>query len=560
MKYFSFRLVYFAVRYSKGLIGLSAVVGIVAGGTSALLMALITTVLAGRDGNSSTMAYAYGGLALAVLISSTYSGLLAIRMAQNTTFDLRMKICRKIIAAPLRQIEDAGAHKIMAMLTQDIPSITDIFLRIPQLCVSLAIVGGCLVYLGWLSPKMLIALIVFVILSIISYLLPQKLALRWLRAAREEYEALVGHFRALTEGAKELKLHRNRAESLYADVIEISAQKQRSHSITSNNIFVFLSSWNRVLYFLVIGVILFVLPSFLKDVSRQALTGYALTVLYMAGPIATLVGIVPSFNTAMVALRKLEEMGFTLSDLDGKRYFVENLPALSRWNRIDLDGVTHSYYREHEAGEFVFGPIDLTLHRGEMLFVVGGNGSGKTTLAKLLTGLYAPEGGAVLLDGKPITDRNRDDYRQYFSMVFSDFYLFQQLLGFEHTNIDDRAKVYINKLRLENKVKVENGVLSTTQLSQGQRKRLALLTAYLEDRAIYVFDEWAADQDPVFKEVFYYHLLPELKERGKTVIVISHDDRYYHVADRILKLESGRIEYDRDLIVEESVTVAAPAI
>jgi putative pyoverdin transport system ATP-binding/permease protein len=560
MKYFSFRLVYFAVRYSKGLISLSAIVGIVAGGTSALLMALITTVLAGRDGSSLTMAYAFGGLALAVLISNTYSGLLAIRMAQNTTFDLRMKICRKIIAAPLRQIEDAGAHKIMAILTQDIPSITDIFLRIPQLCVSLAIVGGCLIYLGWLSPKMLIALIVFVILSVISYLIPQKMAMRWLRAAREEYEALVGHFRALTEGAKELKLHRNRAESLYADVIEITAQKQRSHSITSNNIFVFLSSWNRVLYFLVIGVILFVLPSFLKDVSRQALTGYALTVLYMAGPIATLVGIVPSFNTAMVALRKLEEMGFTLSDLDGKRYFVEHLPSLSRWNRIDLEGVTHRYYREHEGDEFVLGPIDLSLHRGELLFVVGGNGSGKTTLAKLLTGLYAPEGGRVRLDGKSITDRNRDDYRQYFSMVFSDFYLFQQLLGFEHINIDDRAKAYISRLRLEHKVKVENGVLSTTQLSQGQRKRLALLTAYLEDRAIYIFDEWAADQDPVFKEVFYYHLLPELKERGKTVVVISHDDRYYHVADRILKLESGRIEYDRDLIDEEAVTVAVPAI
>ena len=172
---------------------------------------------------------------------------------------------------------------------------------------------------------------------------------------------------------------------------------------------------------------------------------------------------------------------------------------------------------------------------------MGGNGSGKTTLAKLLCGLYIPESGALWLDSKPITDVTRDQYRQLFSVVFSDFYLFEKLLGLEAFNLDKRAAHYIAHLQLDHKVEVRGGQLSTVDLSQGQRKRLALLTAYLEDRPIYIFDEWAADQDPVFREIFYYELLPELKAKGKTVLVISHDDRYYGMADRILKLDYGQL-------------------
>jgi putative ATP-binding cassette transporter len=113
------------------------------------------------------------------------------------------------------------------------------------------------------------------------------------------------------------------------------------------------------------------------------------------------------------------------------------------------------------------------------------------------------------------------------------------LLGLGGAEVDDRAKEYLSDLGLNLKVSIVNGKFSTINLSQGQRKRLALLVAYLEDRPIYLFDEWAADQDPRFKETFYRSLLPDLKERGKTIILISHDDRFYDVGDRIITLDSG---------------------
>jgi putative ATP-binding cassette transporter len=193
------------------------------------------------------------------------------------------------------------------------------------------------------------------------------------------------------------------------------------------------------------------------------------------------------------------------------------------------------------------GPINLSFQPGELVFLIGGNGSGKTTLVKLVMGLYEPESGEIHLDGKPVTNENRDDYRQRFSVVFYDFYLFERLFGLEAKDLDAESQKYLDLLQLSHKLEIRNGRLSTVDLSQGQRKRLALLTAYLENRPIYIFDEWAADQDPQFKEIFYYQLLPELKDQGKTIIVISHDDRYYGLADRLIKLESGKLEYDQQI-------------
>ena len=190
---------------------------------------------------------------------------------------------------------------------------------------------------------------------------------------------------------------------------------------------------------------------------------------------------------------------------------------------------------------FKLGPLDIEFYPGSVTFLVGGNGSGKTTLAKLLVGLYAPESGEVILDGEPVSDRNRDRYRQCFSAIFSDFHLFESLLAIQRSDLDEAGNRLLQRLHLQHKVKGSNGAFTTRALSQGQRKRLALVVACLEQRPFLVLDEWAADQDPLFKEVFYRELLPELKAQGKAVLVISHDDRYFHLGDRLLKLEEGRL-------------------
>ncbi|MGV9411399.1 ATP-binding cassette domain-containing protein [Nocardia sp. NPDC003693] len=197
---------------------------------------------------------------------------------------------------------------------------------------------------------------------------------------------------------------------------------------------------------------------------------------------------------------------------------------------------------------FALGPIDLVFEPGQVSFIVGGNGSGKSTLAKLLTGLYVPRIGTMTLNGERIDHDNVEWFRQHASAIFTDFHLFEDYLGFDRPGIDDEVRHYLEELQIAHKVTVENGKLSTIDLSQGQRKRLALLTALLEDRAIYLFDEWAADQDPKFREVFYTEIIAELKARGKTVIVITHDDRYFHLADQIVKLDFGKVVAESDTV------------
>lgn len=196
-----------------------------------------------------------------------------------------------------------------------------------------------------------------------------------------------------------------------------------------------------------------------------------------------------------------------------------------------------------DAGDagFALGPIDLTFEPGQITFIVGGNGSGKSTLAKLITGLYVPRTGSLSLNGEQIDHENVEWFRQNSSAIFTDFHLFEDYLGFDRPGIDAEVQHYLEELQIAHKVTVRDGRLSTIDLSQGQRKRLALLTALLEDRSIYLFDEWAADQEPKFRDVFYTEILADLKARRKTVIVITHDDRYFHLADQLVKLDFGKL-------------------
>jgi putative ATP-binding cassette transporter len=312
------------------------------------------------------------------------------------------------------------------------------------------------------------------------------------------------------------------------------------HNVAAEMNFILAQNWNQLLFITLIGLMLFLLPT-VQTVSAHALRGYVLVTLYLMGPLAGVLGTMAVFGRVNVALEKVENLGLSLAAHPDEETPPCRPVLAAGFERLELRRVTHSYHQEKEDRNFMIGPISLDFRCGELVFLVGGNGSGKSTLAKIITGLYPPEAGAIFLDGCPITHQNRDDYRQLFSAVFADFFLFEDLLGLEAGNLDAQARDYLAQLHLHHKVKIEKGVFSTTALSQGQRKRLALLTAYLEDRPFYLFDEWASDQDPLFKELFYTQLLSDLKSRGKTVLVITHDEKYFHLADRLIKLEEGKL-------------------
>lgn len=536
------KLVAFLLRSSPGTVSLAVLSGVVAGISNTGLLIIINSVLSQVGTPRNTLAWSFALLCLAMLFSRGASWIFLIRLAHRVTFKLRLDLSARILAAPLHHLEKLGAARLLATLTDDVAVIANALTATPVLCVHVVVVVTCLAYLGWLSWPVLLGVFGFLAFGALCYQLPLRRALRYLSASRHELDTLLKHFRALIEGAKELKLHRTRREAFFRDQLEATALSFRRQASAGDAVYAFTASFGHLLIFILIGLLLFALPA-LQPTEASTMIGYSLVILYLLPPLEVIMHALPTLGRANVALQKIEAMGLSLAAQTVESPSGGRPPGVAGYESLELEGVTHAYRGEDEDG-FTLGPVDLGFRPGELVFLVGGNGSGKTTLAKLLTGLYAPAGGTVRLNGEAITDETREEYRQLFSAVFSDFYLFESLLGLTAAALDEQAREYLRRLQLDRKVRVEDGALSTTDLSHGQRKRLALLTAYLEDRPFYVFDEWAADQDPLFKEIFYLRLLPELKARGKTVLVISHDDRYFHVADRILKLNYGKMEKD----------------
>lgn len=534
-------LISFLLRSSWLMVAVAIFTGFVSGSSSAALIALISRAVS-QDSTLpiTNLFWSFLGLALVALVTSIISQIGLIRLSQEAILQLRLSLCRQILTSELNHLEMLGTPKLLATLTEDVQDVANTVFILPFLCIDLAIVIGCLAYITWLS--LTISLMVFLLLGVAmgscQWLLKRGDKLLFL--AREEQDILFRHFRTITEGIKELKLHYQRRQVFISEDFYSTVTKFRRHNVSGLTFFAITSSWGKLLFFFAVGFILFGLPKFLA-ISSQTVSGYILTFVYLLLPMDNLVNNLPSISKASIALQKIESLGLSLASR------AEDSTPPSALNHsfssLQLNSVTYPYQSEQEDS-FVLGPINLTFKAGELIFIVGGNGSGKSTLAKLITGLYTPETGEILLDGELINQQNLEWYRQYFSVVFSDFYLFDRLLGLESFDLDAQAKSYLKQLQLDHKVKIENGKLSTINLSQGQRKRLALLTAYLEDRPIYLFDEWAADQDPIFKKIFYTEFLPKLKAQGKTLLIISHDDHYFHLADRIIKLDYGKIEYN----------------
>lgn len=530
------RLLLFLLRASWRIVLLAGLVGAVSGAASVGLVALMLRTLRAPQASTWLMALLFAALCAVVLVTRIGSQVLLARLSQNSISRLRVGLCRRILDAPLQHLEEVGMHRLLASLTGDVTIVARAMNGIPALAVNLVILAFGTVYLGWLSPSLMLASVGFAVLGVFSYHYSARRAKKYVVRAREAQDGLLKQIRALIEGVKELKMHHHRRLAFDEQVARADGLVRESQFIAD----CLLQSaiiGGRMSFFIGIGLLLFVWPRF-QPIDALTLTGYALTLLYLMSPLEQMVAWLPVWSWAANAVAKIERLGLMLDETSPENNELVPVPP---WEQLEFRGVTHTYAREGQRTGFTLGPLDLTVRAGEIVFVIGGNGSGKTTLAKLLAGLYWPDSGQICLDGQPLSDRTREGYRQLFSVVFDDAAVFESLWGLDAADLDQQAGEYLRQLELDKVVTVNGGRFSTTQLSRGQRKRLALLTAYLEDRPVYLFDEWAADQDPVFRRIFYLRLLPELKRRGKTVIAVTHDDRYFACADRVVKLEEGQV-------------------
>ncbi|WP_416398939.1 cyclic peptide export ABC transporter [Allohahella sp. A8] len=540
-------------QQSWRLVLFATITGAISGLASAGLVAVINKGIS-ADAEIASLGWTFVALCAALLIFKICSEVSLLHLTQNAIYDLRLQLSRKLLATPLKRLQELGKHRLLVILADDINTFTNAFEWVPVLFMNSIVVTACLGYLAWLSWELLLMLALFLAVGIIGFHFAERRPLEHLGKVRELKDALYLHFRSLIEGSKELQLNRDKGEAFVGQVIAPSAHEFRQWFTRGMTGYSIVASVGTMIFYVNIGILLFLIPLWFKQ-PVEVLTGFTITLLYLIRPIVDLMIALPALRQASIALRKIGQLDEELTSAAELPQGPDPFPQTSDL-RLEFRGVCHRYPGEREDSHFMLGPIDLTIEQGELIFLVGGNGSGKTTLAMLLLGFYAPEAGELVLNGMPVTQHNRDHYRQHFSAVFADFHLFEQLLGGDQADLATGAERYIEALGMRHKVKVQDNKFSTVALSTGQRKRLALVSAYLEDRPVYLFDEWAADQDPAFKRVFYTELLPELKARGKTVIAITHDDAYFGYADRILKLEDGHVTVDSVQRPDDTANVA----
>ncbi len=523
-------------RGSWRLLALAALSGVIGGLSGAGRMFLITKGM-------STVEHPLGLIVLFFTVSvthvitRTYSTIGLARLAQTAIVRLRVDLSRNLLATPLEKLHALGKHGLLAILTKDLDELAQAMQSVPILFVNTVTLVACLGYIAWLSWQLFAFLCSCVVFGMFAYHLAERVPLRHLVEVRTQIDHLYRHMRDLVEGSKELQLNRQRGAFVINYIITPSAFAYKGSYIRVIGGYAWVANIGSNLFFVVLGLLLFVVPQWFP-VSVGELTGIAFIVLYLVTPITEILMLAPSLREGSIALERIEQLGGKLAAPPLQSSTSDPFSAITSL-KLELSNVCYAHPGTMDDTPFRVGPINLHIHQGEILFLLGGNGSGKTTLAMLLLGLYQPQAGTILLNGVAVNAKNLEYYRQHFSAVFYDFHLFEQLLAHDHGNLSVQAEDWLRVLGLFPKVKVVEGKFSTIDLSAGQRKRLAFVSAYLEDRPIYLFDEWAADQEATYRRLFYTKLLPDLKSRGKTVVVITHDDAYFSLADRIVKLDNG---------------------
>ncbi|MBQ4862203.1 cyclic peptide export ABC transporter [Pseudoalteromonas sp. MMG013] len=536
-------------NYAPNRVFLSMLLGGLAGASYALLIPLVLTTLEaestllqsaesdidmffGLEVSNYPIAQLFFCISLFILISRSLSQVILSRISMDITSNLRQKVYQRIINAPLNNVESIGEARLIATLTTDVPRIVQGARVIPDILISGVTMIGMLAFLLYLSNNAFVFVIKCIFFGAITYQIPVLIGKRYFDRSRKCVDNLQKSMHGLIFGIKELKLNKAKREAFLneellkweKDVVALDKKANTALKLAAN--------YGDLISFFVIGAVSFIFINY-HTISTQELIGVIMALLYIAGPIGLLLNLLPQITLAGVSIRKVEKL---LKDIP-----LENanphVQALANWHDISFKGVCY----EHANSSFALGPVDFSIKKGEITFIVGGNGSGKSTLSKLITHHYLPSNGSVYFGETQINLENMNSARQYITAIYSDYFLFERLYGIKDKEAEEKVNNYLKLFDLEGKVEFKNGVFSTLSLSDGQKRRLALIVAYLDDTDLYLFDEWAADQDPHYKDVFYKQLLPELKEKGKAIVAITHDDRYYSYCDQLIIMEEGSI-------------------
>ena len=515
-------------------------VAVVAGVSNALALMIINMAVQTPEMVNVKTFLVFALLAASFIIAARRTYHRTIAVIEGALHRLKTRLVEKIARAELGRIERVGTSEISDRITENVTVISSTASQVASVLPSLSVFVFSVFYLAWISPAAFIILCPLQLAAIYVYQSRRRIVDRLLAEHSRTRVLFLDRLMDLLKGAKELKLNRARSREVLGDFAEKSASL-RDVSASVNHVFddnLLFMSCN---LYVLLAAIVFVLPKH-ADMDAATLSKLVAVILFIWGSVQGGLGGYSAYvqaNQALVEIEELEEKldGAAREDAAPE---TENGPWSGQPGRIEVVDIEYEYPSADGDGTFRVGPLNLTIEPGEILFIVGGNGVGKSTLLKVLTGLYPPTRGVLRVGDISVLPDNAAAYRETISAIFSDFHLFSKVYGLLDVN-PAAVQALLRQMKIEHKTSFMRGRFTKRNLSTGQKKRLAMVVALLEDRPIFVLDEWAADQDPEFRRYFYEDLLPALKRQGKTVIAVSHDDRYFHCADRVVVMDYGEI-------------------
>ncbi|MEH7040806.1 peptide ABC transporter [Bacillus pseudomycoides] len=459
-----------------------------------------------------------------------------ITITNHIVYEKRLALINRALNTSYSQLESLENGSLEATLNNDTEKISSITNILVTGVTGIFTLIFCFIYLASLNILGFIAtLVIFLVAVGLYYYVGQRANVLW-EQTRDIQNIFFSYISDLLNGSKELFLNQRRRSEFEKDIQE-SCKDYRDKRIGGDIHFANVFVIGELLFVIVIGVVTFAFPVFFKEIQTSTLRTYVFVLLYMTGPINLVLDSIPRVIQTKISWNRFKQMYEELNTVPSP-VNKRNTNCFESLKVLDIEYAYSAGKAEENQKTFAVGPISYEFKASEIIFITGGNGSGKSTLAKLLTGLYSPSSGTIFINDQEVES---SELRAYYSAIFSDFHLFEKLYGVDYTEKELLANHYLETLNLNEKVEIMENRFSTIKLSTGQRKRLALLVSYLEDRPILLFDEWAADQDPEYRKFFYEDLLPKLKESGKCVIAITHDDAYFGCADKVIKLELGKV-------------------
>lgn len=460
-----------------------------------------------------------------------------IKFSQNLFWKLRTEILSIVIKSNYEDFDKRRAQ-IQSALIHDVGILTQASLNIVHFITSTVVLLSCLAYMCYLSGTLFLITLTACLLGVSIYILGSKRNNRLFIETRKLEDGFMKNFSAIMDGFREIHMNKRKGESIMSRNIKPIAELSYKNNTKAFAGFLNNQIIGQVLFYLLIGVILLVF-SVKLEIESIVVINFLFILLYVLGALEGIMVLIPSLSQALVSFRRLKRLKDDLNTIEHSSDKQENQISIQEFRNIVVENIEFKYQSDEEES-FHIGPVSFELNKQEIVFIYGGNGSGKTTFVHALLGLLKPHSGSLKFNDSLLGVSNYSSYKGLFSVVFNEFYLFEEFFGNEDFD-KKKAREYLKLFEIEEKVGIEENGFSTVDLSTGQRKRLALIAALLENNPVIVLDEWAADQDPYFRKKFYEEILPYLKKEGFTILAITHDDRYYHCADKIFKMEFGKL-------------------